>query len=125
MVRHLRAVKHEEDLDALVAEAMESWTPGQRACRARRHHNWRASTVFLHSGQGADWYEVTEVCTSCKNHRRREMDDRGYWVTRWGIRYSGGYLLPKGSGGVSEDQSARLRLKDIQARRITMVKDAS
>jgi len=109
---------------ALVDQAMAGWTPGQIKCRANQRHSWKSHTVTVHQSRGGSHYEIIERCPDCFSRRWRLMSMAGYWLTKWKTdRYSEGYLLPKGSGGLSEVNRADLRLSDVASRRIRYVND--
>lgn len=112
----------DEPLD--IEEVIAGWTPGQRRCRAAGRHRWNGYSVVLHRSVNGAYYEVTERCPDCLNRHYRLMDMQGYWLTRWRAeRYGPGYLLPKGSGRLDDDQRARIRLAEVTSRTIKEVDD--
>lgn len=109
---------------ALAEEAISGWNAGQVKCRARQRHSWNPFTVVHHVSRSGDYYDVIEQCGYCKSRRHRVLSMAGYWQGRWKfIRYSEGYLMPKGSGGLTEEHRAGLRLTDVVGRKIQYVND--
>ena len=107
---------------SLTLEAMAGWKPGQKRCRGRKRHNWGPYNVYEH----ADWYEVIEQCSHCRNRRWAEFvpTQRGVRkVSKWHPDYREGYLLPKGAARLDEDLQDELTAEDILSRRIIEVLD--
>lgn len=100
----------------LVEEAAKGWSPQQIDCRSLTGHAWRSHTAVRWKGRtGPERITVTQKCLDCANKRSRVMDGRtGRWIDdKWGTAYVDGYLMPKGSGRVSEDGKALLRMMAV------------
>lgn len=103
--------------EAAVEEAMREWTLDQQACRLDGH-TWRPRTAFHRPG----FYTITQRCSRCRNERERDIDEQGYPVTRWSIKYRKTYLL-EGLGRVGQNGKALLRLESLRNMTIVEVED--
>lgn len=100
-----------------VANAAESWTDAQIACRTNGHA-WRDAAVSHRPGL----YTIRQRCSrNCGCWREADMNERGYLVSRWRASYPqprighrSPYLMPRGAGRVGVDGFAVLRLQRIQ-----------
>jgi hypothetical protein len=104
---------------SLTDQAVQSWSAGQRRCRARKRHNWGPHFVREHR----TYYEVIERCTHCSNRRTADFAKTGRKISKWSPAYRDGYLLPKGAAPIDEDLHDVLVLSDILSRRIVEVLD--
>lgn len=76
--------------------------------------------------QHAQYYEVIEQCSHCRNRRSAEFVATNYGLrktTKWKPVYKDGYLLPKGAMAITEDIQDELVAADIFSRRIVEVDD--
>lgn len=99
-------------------EAMEEWSDGVIECRAGSQHVWRRLAVAHRPGV----YTIRQRCARCRNERERDMNERGYWVSKWRRAYRPGYLL-KGIGRLDDDDRARLNLVWLKNANIVEVSD--
>lgn len=90
-----------------VERASEGWSDGQVNCRTYGHA-WRALTVTHRPGV----YTVFQRCGRCRTERHQEVNEQGYAVSQWHMRYEDGYLL-RNLGRVGSDGRAVLRLKTL------------
>lgn len=97
-----------------VRTAVAHWSPGQLECRANRNHHWKDQTV-LHDPK-YHYLRVQQKCSRClKVTRWREMNEKGYSLSRWQTEYAPGYLLPPGTGPIGDDGMAMLRMAVLKA----------
>lgn len=96
-----------------VEDATERWSDEQIACRSYGHA-WRGHSVTHRPGV----YTVTHRCARCGNARWQLMDERGYPLSPWRMRYEEGYLLHR-VGRVGADGRAVLRLATLRGVFIT------
>lgn len=68
-------------------------------------HAWRGLSATHRMGV----YLVTQRCGRCRSERHQEINEQGYPLAGWSIRYSEGYLL-RNLGRVGSDGRAVLRL---------------
>lgn len=112
----------------VVADAAESWTDAQIACRTNGHA-WRDAAVSHRPGL----YTIRQRCSrNCGCWREADMNEHGFMVSRWKTTYpqprNGGatrspYLMPRGSGRVGPDGAAVLRLQRIRSVTVVEVSD--
>lgn len=99
-----------------VAEQRAEWTAGQIRCRAYNNHAWTPHMVTRNPRTGV--FTVTQRCSRCRNRRRQMLNRDGFVLTKWRTLYGAGYLLPKGTGRVTEESRAGLRLADLDSVRV-------
>ena len=99
-------------------EAVEQWSDGVIECRAEFQHVWRRLTVAHRPGV----FTVRQRCTRCRNERERDLNERGYVVSKWRRTYRPGYLL-SGLGRLDDDHRATLRLAWLKSANIIEVSD--
>lgn len=92
-----------------VQKAADGWTDGQVQCRVYGH-SWQSLTATHEPGV----FTVYQRCVRCGSERMQDIDERGYPMTRWQLRYRDGYLLRK-MGRVGTDGRAVLRLSSIRS----------
>lgn len=92
-----------------IQHAADEWTDGQVQCRIYSH-SWRPLTVIHHPGA----YTLYQRCTRCSSERYQDINERGYPLSSWHIRYSDGYLL-RNVGRVGQDGRAVLRLASLRS----------
>jgi hypothetical protein len=104
-------------------EALDTMTPGQLKCRARRgRHVYVGFQVFEHR----TYLDVIQQCSICKSVRRRATFRRVTWGKRQGLRQltdwkpvyrdSNGkpYLLPKGAARITRDSEFQEQLNALE-----------
>lgn len=122
----------------MTAERAHEWSAGQKLCRRRKRHHWRAHTAYAHGdiNQPGTLIDVTERCPDCRNQRQA---DHIVTALRWGgtgIRMVDDkwkmiyldvngvpYLLEKGSQPLSDDLRNEMYAAEFANRRITYVDD--
>lgn len=106
-----------------VEAAAAEWTDAQIQCRTNGHA-WRPHTVI----RRPRLYSILQRCSrNCGCYREADMDDGGYLVRGWRMKYvKPEYLLHdadgKGVGRVDQDGRARLRLAGL--RNVTIIEEA-
>ncbi len=96
-------------------DAIDQWTDGIIECRAGFQHQWRRLTVAHRPGV----FTIRERCARCRAvERERDINERGYVVSKWRRSYRPGYLL-EGLGRLDEDHRATLRIASL--RNVTVV----
>ena len=99
-------------------EAIDAWSDGVIECRAEFQHQWRRLTVAHRPG----FFTIRQRCTRCRNERERDINERGYVVSKWRRTYRPGYLLA-GLGRLDEDHRATLRIASLRNANIVDVVD--
>jgi hypothetical protein len=99
-------------------QAIDAGSDGVIECRAEFQHQWRRLTVAHRPG----FFTIRQRCTRCRNERERDINERGYVVSKWRRTYRPGYLLA-GLGRLDEDHRATLRLASLRNANIVDVVD--
>jgi hypothetical protein len=92
-----------------VERAASQWSDGQVNCRTYGH-SWRPLTVTHRPGV----YTIQQRCGRCRTERHQEVNEQGFPITGWHMRYEEGYLL-RNLGRVGADGRAVLRLTTLRA----------